>query len=155
VGDHDSQVWSTLTKFMLGLAVFAVVIFVIAGSMATGNKEAATKDNSAAADKAIAERIAPVAQVTVAGDKPAAAPTKKSGKDIYASACFACHGTGAAGAPILGDKAAWSARIGQGTAKLYDHAINGLNGMPAKGGRADLSDDAIKSVVDYMVSQAK
>lgn len=155
MGDHDSEVWSTLTKFMLGLAVFAIIIFVVAGYMAAGNKEAALKDKAAGADEAIAERIAPVAQVTVAGDAPAAAPTKKSGKDIYSSACFACHGTGAAGAPILGDKAAWSARIGQGTAKLYDHAINGLNGMPAKGGRADLSDDAIKSVVDYMVSQSK
>ena len=155
MGDHDSQVWGTLTKFMAGLAIFAVVIFVIAGSMATGNKEAAMKDKAVGEDKAIAERIAPVAQVTVAGDKPAAVATKKSGKDIYASACFACHGTGAAGAPVLGNKEAWSARIAQGKATLYKHALNGFNGMPAKGGRADLSDDAIKSVVDYMVSQGQ
>jgi len=155
VGDHDKQVWGTLTKFMLSLAALAVVIFIVAGSMATSNKEAAMKDNAASADAAIAERIAPIAQVTVAGDKAAEAPVQQSGKDIYASACFACHGTGAAGAPILGDKAAWSARIGQGIESLYNNAINGLNGMPAKGGRADLSDDAIKSAVDFMVAESK
>jgi len=155
VGEHDKEVWSTLTKFMLGLAIFAVVIFVIAGSMAAGNKEAAMKDNSAAADKAIAERIAPVGQVNIAGEKAAAEPKQQSAKDLYATACFACHGTGAAGAPILGDKAAWSARIGQGMDLVYKHAIEGLNGMPPKGGRADLSDDAIKSIVDYMVEGSK
>ena len=155
MGDHDSQVWGTLTKFMSGLVILAIVIFVVAGSMATGNKEAAQKDRAASEDKAIAERIAPVAKVTVAGDKPAGTTAKKSGKDIYASACFACHGTGAAGAPVLGNKEAWAARIAQGKETLYKHALEGLNGMPPKGGRADLSDDAIKSVVDYMVSQAK
>ena len=155
MGDHDSQVWGTLTKFMLALAILAVVIFVVAGSMATGNKEAAMKDNAAADDKAIAERIAPVAKVAVAGDEPAAAPVKQSGKDLYAAACFACHGTGAAGAPILGDKAAWSARISAGDDALYTNAIKGKGGMPPKGGRADLSDDAIKSIVDYMVAESK
>lgn len=155
MGDHDKEVWGTLTKFMLGLAVFAVVIFVIAGSLATSNKEAAMADGAEAMDKAVAKRIAPVAKVKVAGDKAAAPAAKKSGKDMYASACFACHGTGAAGAPILGDKAAWSARIGQGNETLYTNAINGKAGMPPKGGRADLSDDAIKSIVDYMVAESK
>lgn len=155
MSNHDSEVWATLTKFMLGLAILAVVIFVIAGALATDNKEAAKNDSAVSEDKAIAERIAPVAQVTVAGDEPAAEPTAKSGADVYASACFACHGTGAAGAPIVGDKAAWSARIGQGSETLYANAINGLNAMPAKGGRADLSDDTIKSIVDYMVSESK
>jgi len=155
VGDNDSQVWGTLTKFMLGLAVFAIVIFVIAGYMAEVNKQAAMKDNSATAEKAITERIAPVAQVKVAGDTVAAEPKQQSAKDLYASACFACHGTGAAGAPILGDKAALSARIGQGMDLVYKHAIEGLNGMPPKGGRADLSDDAIKSIVDYMIEGSK
>lgn len=155
MSDHDSEVWSTLTKFMMALAILAIVIFVVAGSMAAGNKEAAMKDSSAATEEAIAERIAPVAQVKVAGDKAAAEPKKQSAKDLYATACFACHGTGAAGAPILGDKAAWTARIGQGMDLVYKHAIEGLNGMPPKGGRADLSDDAIKSIVDYMVEGSK
>jgi len=155
VGDHDKEVWGTLTKFMLALAVLAIVIFVVAGALSEGNKEAAKADAAAGMDKAVAERIAPVAMVKVAGDKAAAPAAKLSGKDMYAAACFACHGTGAAGAPILGDKAAWSARIAAGTDALYTNAISGKGGMPPKGGRADLSDDAIKSIVDYMVAESK
>ncbi len=82
-----------------------------------------------------------------------------AGEKTYKMACFACHGTGAAGAPKHGDKAAWADRIAQGNATLYDHAIKGFKGktgfMPAKGGRADLSDADVKAAVDYMVSGSK
>lgn len=82
-----------------------------------------------------------------------------AGENTYKMACFACHGTGAAGAPKFGDKAAWKDRIAQGNDTLYKHAIEGYQGsagfMPAKGGRADLSDADVKAAVDYMVSSAK
>ena len=78
------------------------------------------------------------------------------GKATFQQTCFACHGTGAAGAPKAGDKAEWAPRIAKGKATLYKHAIHGFKGskgfMPAKGGRTDLSDDAVKAAVDYMVS---
>ncbi|MEJ2142579.1 MAG: c-type cytochrome [Gammaproteobacteria bacterium] len=81
------------------------------------------------------------------------------GQKTYQAACFACHGTGAAGAPKMGDKAAWAPRIKQGMDVLEKHAIKGFKGskgfMPAKGGRADLSDADVKSAVAYMVSQSK
>ena len=63
----------------------------------------------------------------------------------------ACHATGAGGAPMLGDAVAWADRIAQGNDALYDHAINGLNGMPAKGLCMDCSDEEIQVAVDYMV----
>jgi len=88
-----------------------------------------------------------------------AAQANANGQQTYQQACFACHGTGAAGAPKLGDKAAWADRIAQGNDTLYKHAIEGFKGakgfMPAKGGRADLSDDAVKAAVDYMVAESK
>jgi cytochrome c5 len=81
------------------------------------------------------------------------------GKQTYDSACFACHATGAAGAPKFGDKAAWAPRIAKGLDVLKQHALNGFKGesgfMPAKGGRADLSDEAVMAGVDYMTSQSK
>ena len=81
------------------------------------------------------------------------------GQKTYQQACFACHGTGAAGAPKIGDKGAWKDRVAQGNDTLYEHALKGFKGktgfMPAKGGRADLADDAVKAAVDYMVSQSK
>ncbi len=89
----------------------------------------------------------------------AVSSVQASGEDTYKNACMACHSTGAAGAPKVGDKAAWKARIAQGNDKLYEHSIKGFKGekgvMPAKGGRTDLSDDAVKAAVDYMVAGSK
>ena len=79
-------------------------------------------------------------------------------KANYNAACFACHGTGAAGAPLFGNKDAWKARIAQGNATLYANAIKGFQGktgfMPAKGG-SQLSDADVQAVVDYMVANSK
>ncbi|MDR9436704.1 MAG: c-type cytochrome [Thiohalophilus sp.] len=76
------------------------------------------------------------------------------GQNTYQQACFACHGTGAAGAPKL-EKSAWADRLSKGKETLYNHAINGFNAMPAKGGRADLSDADVKAAVDFMVSEVQ
>ena len=85
------------------------------------------------------------------------APAHADGQKTYTKACFACHGTGAAGAPKLGDKAAWKARIAKGKKSLYDIALKGKPGtaMLAKGGHAELSDADVKAAVDYMVEKSK
>ncbi len=76
-------------------------------------------------------------------------------KKIYASTCAMCHDSGAAGAPKLGDKADWEARLKKGIDKVYDVALHGKGAMPPKGGKASLKDDEVKAVVDYMVSKSK
>jgi cytochrome c oxidase subunit 2 len=98
---------------------------------------------------------------------PAAAPAQASaavapaqaaatdGKGTYEQLCTTCHGAGLLGAPKFGDKAQWSARIAQGQATLYDHAIKGIRAMPPKGGNPALSDAQVKAAVDYMVAHAK
>ncbi len=73
----------------------------------------------------------------------------------YRTACMACHASGAAGAPKLGDKAAWKARIAQGMDTMVKNAIKGKGAMPPKGGRSNLTDEQIKSTVKYMVSESK
>ena len=69
------------------------------------------------------------------------------------------RGAGVAGAPILGDVEAWAARIDQGTEVLTRHAIEGYSGavgyMPAKGGRTDLSDEAVALAVEYIVAESQ
>jgi cytochrome c5 len=62
---------------------------------------------------------------------------------------------GVAGAPKLGDKAAWDARIATGKEALYNSSLHGKNAMPPKGGNAALADADIKAAVDYMVAQVK
>ena len=79
----------------------------------------------------------------------------EEGKAVYDTTCFACHATGVAGSPKLGDKAAWAPRIAQGMEALYHTALNGKGAMPPKGGNVTLPDDKIKAAVDYMISKAK
>jgi cytochrome c5 len=121
-----------------------------------GDATTATAGASVAAAPAAVAAAAPAAAAApIAGPAVASADT---GKKTYDTACFACHGAGIAGAPKFGDKAAWSARIGQGSSVLYEHAIKGFQGkagvMPPKGGSA-LPDADIKAAVDYMVAAVK
>lgn len=76
------------------------------------------------------------------------------GKAIYDATCAACHNTGVAGAPKLGDVNAWAPRIKAGTQTLFASAIKGKNAMPARGGNASLADKDIQAAVNYMVAQA-
>ena len=98
--------------------------------------------------------------IKVAGGDAAPAPAapaaaKVDGKKVYDSACMACHATGAAGAPKVGDTAAWSARIAQGMDTLVKHALGGLNAMPPRGACGNCSDDDIKAAVAYMADNSK
>ena len=85
----------------------------------------------------------------------AAASGSMDPKAVYEKYCVACHGAGVAGAPKLGDKAAWEPRIKQGPETLYKHALEGFKAMPPKGGAADLPDALIKATVDYLAAAAK
>ena len=153
------------------LAAIALAILVLAMKMSDLTQGVYTRDVSEY-QAAVAERIRPFGEVYRPGDESeAAAPTVQtapepepvatalSGPQVYNSACIACHGTGVAGAPMLGDAAQWAPRIAQGSATLNKHAIEGYTGsngyMPAKGGRMDLSDDEVSGAVDYMVSESR
>jgi len=92
-------------------------------------------------------------------------PTKKlsakamQGKVTYESACKVCHDIGVSGAPKFGDNEQWSERTSKGIATLYSHAVKGFQGeqgfMPPKGGRMELSDNAVKEAVDFMVESSR
>ena len=115
-------------------------------------------DAGGAADKGAT--AAPQAGATgaaqqVAAAAPGAASAKVDGKKTYDTTCMACHSTGAAGAPKLGDKAAWAPRMKQGVAALHASAIKGKGAMPPKGGNTSLPDDAVKAAVDYMAAAVK
>jgi c(7)-type cytochrome triheme protein len=76
------------------------------------------------------------------------------GKTVFDNNCVACHGSGVAGAPKMGDAAAWGPRIKTGKDSLYQSALKGKNAMPPKGGNPGLADSDVKAAVDYMVAQA-
>jgi cytochrome c5 len=78
-----------------------------------------------------------------------------NGEEIYKQVCSACHASGLAGAPKLGDKAAWAPRIKAGVDAMYSSALKGKGAMPPKGGNMTTPDANIKAAVDFMVSKAK
>ncbi len=85
---------------------------------------------------------------------PAAAPAaaERTGKEVADATCAKCHATGEGGAPKIGDRAAWIQREKLGLNKLYQSALKGHAGMPARGGMADLSDAEVKRAVEYMMN---
>jgi len=73
----------------------------------------------------------------------------------YVQSCSACHNSGAAGAPRLGNADDWSARAEKGLETLYENTINGYNNiMPPKGMCFTCSDDELKAVVDYILAES-
>ncbi len=114
---------------------------------------------TAFAEGDIEARIAPVGDVYLDGEITTASTASessepagpRSGEKVYNTYCVACHGTGAAGAPIKGKTDQWNARIAQGEATLIKHAIEGFNAMPAKGTCSDCSDDEMTATVQFLI----
>ncbi len=142
------------------VAFFFLALFVARAIGANAVEQASL------APREVAARIQPVGSLRVAGPDTAATAEEtepmqvaavdssgKSGEEVYSSACAACHAAGVAGAPKVGDKAAWETRAQQGLDTLVSHAVNGINAMPAKGGNASLSDAEIRKSVIYMLEQ--
>lgn len=85
----------------------------------------------------------------------AAVPAAIDARPLYQAGCAACHDSGVAGAPRLGDKGAWATRIDQGIDRMVETAIRGKGGMPPKGGRPDYSDAQIRAIVEYMATRSR
>jgi cytochrome c5 len=164
-------------------AVALVVGIILLAQFAVGAYGARSlKDDPSMSPQQVAKRIAPVANVQVdpnapppapAAAAPAAAPVAvaavtiapaagkaaggagANGKATYDTTCMACHATGAAGAPKLGDKAAWAPRIKQGLDTLHASALKGKGAMPPKGGNPSVPDADVVAAVDYMVAASK
>ena len=110
-------------------------------------------------DSGLLARIKPVvtlADLMVAKDNSGAETqvvATKSGKDLYAGACGACHGSGVAGAPKLGESDTWKPRFEAGLDALVNSAITGKGAMPPRGGSA-YSDEEMRSTVEFMLAEA-
>jgi len=138
-----------LLSFIVPVAAILLLVKLITGDMHT------EQGSSAMSEEAVANRLRPVGEVNVVSATQKSGATANGGEALFNSVCVACHGTGLAGAPKVGDKAAWKPRIAQGIDVLYVSAINGKNAMPPKGGAANASDADVKAAVDILVSKAK
>ncbi|AOS84694.1 cytochrome C [Chlorobaculum limnaeum] len=107
-----------------------------------------------------AQNPAEEAAAPAAAPAPAAAaapvdPKLAAGKEIYDASCAMCHNSDAMGAPKPGDKAAWEPRLAKGMDTVMKNTIEGFNTMPARGGNPSLTDDQLKSAVEYMIDGVK
>ena len=173
---EQDQVFFRNFSIIVGILAVMMVVFIIAARIVGIDDEADMKQRA----NVVSERTAPMGEISVAGEGDAmeaaaeevAMDTSEAmaasdssaagtdGKATYDSICAACHGSGIPGIPQMGDAAAWAPRIEQGTGTLYTHAIEGFTGssgmmMPPKGSNPELSDDAVKAAVDYMVSNSQ
>lgn len=137
----------------------------LAGQACIGKVAGATTEASVAdaAEPAIEAAVAAVAEeANEAATEPAAdaapmevaaAASEFDAAGAYQMSCNACHGTGAAGAPMLGDSGAWETRMEKGMEALMSNVINGVGAMPARGICMTCSDDDLRAIVNYMLAQ--
>ena len=145
---HESFIKTPQQLIVVGLLSFTVPVILII-MMAQFVISASKRETPT--PEAVAARIKPVADITLTA---AGAGGFREGEEIVKSICFSCHGTGAAGAPKIGDKAAWAPRIAGGLNKLLQTALKGKGAMPPKGGATDLSDYEITRAIVYMTGQS-
>ena len=142
---------SYLNKFIklsLGVAAMLAVLSVHADAVPPGT------------DDEIRDRLAPFGSLCRAGEDcgsgaAVAASGPRSGEDVYNQSCFACHATGASGAPILGDAESWAPRIEKGMEALMASTLNGLGMMPPKGTCMACSDEELQAATEYMIHQVQ
>jgi cytochrome c5 len=136
-----------VVALLVPIALIVLLSQLVTGIMPSGSSDADTK---------VLTRIQPFGQVTLAD---ASTPSgNQSGEQVYQAVCKTCHESGLAGAPKVGDKAAWAPAIKKGYETLVQHAINGFQSpgkvMPAKGGNSDLADVEVQRAVVFMANQS-
>ena len=153
---HSSPIktWQQIVVIVALAFIIPVIGIILLTQFITSDRKT---DAATLAPEAVAARIQPVARVEF-GDAKAAAGVLKSGEETYKAVCAACHAQGIAGAPKVGDNAAWAAHIKEGLAALAKNAINGVQSpkgvMPPRGGNPTLSDWEVTAAVVYMANQS-
>jgi cytochrome c5 len=152
-GEHESPIKTPKQLIIVILLAFLVPIIgiLMIASYITNQRTVDTASPAMAPD-AVAKRLKPVGEVTLID---ASAPkVARSGEETYKTTCSACHGTGVAGAPKVGDAAAWAPHLKDGQKHVVEMAIKGNKAMPPRGGNPDLSDLDVERAVVHMVNQS-
>jgi cytochrome c5 len=147
--EHSSPIKTPKQLIIVVLLAFAVPITVaVLISQLVTSGEQGSHDN----ESLVLSRIQPVGTVVLA---EASGPKGMlTGEQVYAQVCKVCHEGGLAVALKFGDNAAWAKVVAAGDKLAFEHAINGINAMPPRGGNSDLTDDEVKRAVVFMANKA-
>jgi cytochrome c5 len=152
---HDSPIRTPKQLVAAVIGFFAVTIIgIVLLVQYVTNTKLTGAGSEGQTSQAVEARLRPVADAGYTLKDANAPKVLQSGEAIYTSTCQACHATGAAGAPKVGDNAAWGARLAQGQDTVIKHALEGLKAMPAKGGNPDLDDIEVARAVVYMANKS-
>ncbi|AZS77363.1 cytochrome c5 family protein [Achromobacter spanius] len=153
IEEHSSPIKTPkqlVVTIVLSFVIPIAIIILLVNMVVSGNKTGAGSDTLT--PEAITKRIAPVAGFELVD---ANAPRVfKTGEQVFAAVCTACHTAGVAGAPKMGDNAAWAPFIKAGYDTMLNVALHGKGGMPAKGGNPTLSDYEVARAVVYMANKS-
>jgi cytochrome c5 len=152
--EHESAIRTPkqLVAAVAGFFLVTVIGIILLVSFVTTKKLTGAGTESQSAE-AIAARVRPVAEEGYTLKDVNAPKVLQSAEAVFTAICSACHTSGAAGAPKVGDAGAWAPRIAQGYDTLLKHAIEGIRAMPAKGGNPDLDDVEVARAVVYMANK--
>ena len=151
-GPHEGPIKTPKQLILAVLYAFVlpvIVILLLVEYVVTDHRPAA--GSTGLTPEAVAQRIHPVGMVQVKDASDLA--TLKTGEQVFAAACTACHTAGLVGAPKLGDADAWGLRIKTGYEALLKSALAGKGQMGAQGG-GDFADLEIGRAVVYMANKA-
>lgn len=143
------QLVVAVTGFFL-IIVIGIILLVV--FVTTDRLVGAGTDSQSA--EAVSERLRPIAEEGFQLIDANAPKILLAGNAVYTATCAACHDSGAAGAPKLGDNGAWATRLSQGYETVIKHAIEGIRAMPAKGGNPDLDNLEVERAVVYLVNKS-
>ncbi|MFY3547996.1 c-type cytochrome [Achromobacter insolitus] len=153
IEEHSSPIKTPkqlIVTIVLSFVIPIAIIILLVNMVASGTKVGAGSDSLS--NEAVAKRIAPVAGFELVDAN--APKVFKTGEQVFAAVCTACHTAGVAGAPKVGDNAAWAPFITAGYDAMLNVALHGKGGMPAKGGNPTLSDYEVARAVVYMANKS-
>lgn len=153
IEEHSSPIKTPkqlIVTVILAFVVPIAIIILLVNMVASGSKVGAGSDTLST--EAVTKRIAPVAGFALVDAN--APKVFKTGEQVFQAVCTACHTAGVAGAPKVGDNAAWAPFIKSGFDAMMNVALHGKGGMPAKGGNPTLSDFEVARAVVYMANKS-
>jgi len=157
-GDNTSESLIKTPKQLVTVVVLGFLVPVLTAALlaylVVTNSKKADKGSASLDPAAVAARIKPVAEVTIEGAGSGTVKAARSGEQVVQQYCAACHTTGAAGAPKIGDKGAWAKHLVGGLDHLLMNAIAGKGGMPPRGGAPDASDYELARAIVRMANQS-
>jgi len=156
MADHHEMTKTTPKEFLIatlgglfapGLTIFMIVMLYLGIQGRMG-----AEDTAPVAERAVQARVAGFG--TFSAVDPNAPKVEKSGSEIYTEICAGCHASGALNSPKFESTGDWAPRIAKGYETLLNHALNGFNQMPARGGEPDLTDLEVARAIVHMTNAA-